>query len=936
MKVKKQGFRSLLMGVLMGVLLVSAVGCEEDETKSATDLASVQMEDEEEKDNSGIYGTAMELASYDVGKSNFQLVVDASNEVHEISDLLYGIFFEDINFAADGGLYAEMVQNRSFEFTKLASNNQMHAWNEVGVIQAEVIVDDLDGALNVNNPSYVVLKNENDEIAGIENIGFLDGMSIEQDAQYDFSLYAKGQNEYQGSIYVDLMVDGKSVASSVIENISDVWEKYELTLQSSVFANQQVTLCVRMDKGTCDLDMISLFPRNTYLGRENGLRKDLAEKLEALEPSFLRFPGGCVIEGVTLELAYDWKDSIGVDENGDPLYFNGTYGDVAARSMGQNIWTDERSNNDKNPSFMTYGLGFYEYFLLAEDIGAIGVPVVNAGLCCMAQGNGSGPAVGTDAFDQYVQDALDLVEFCRGDETTTWGAVRIAMGHEEPFALKYIGIGNEQWGDSFYAHYEAFVDAFAQARIDDPKMFDDIELIFTPGPDDADSGYTMYMDAYEEAYDWLLEHPESDIAEYAGATDHHYYNDPEWFLKHVDYYDEENYTRNVDEMLESPYGGGIRVFLGEYAARSNTWKAALAEAAYMTGLEKNGDIVVMSAYAPLFGNTTATHWSPDLIWFDNHSSVNSVNYYTQQIFSTNAGTTLLSSDLFGAQVKSEGFKGKVGVATWETSATFDNLIITDHDTGEIIASQTFDEDTLMEWEEVSDGEWSVYDGELIQGSESTDTRNFGNTGTAAYFGDSTWTNYTYSLDATKTGGREGFLIPVAVDDEDNHIFWNIGGWGNTVSCLQIVSDGVKSGQVGGTIQRLAVKTGQTYRIKIEVTDRNIKCYLDDKLYVDYDLIEGTNAEAYQVVSTDETGDVIIKLVNVTDMVKTFAIDLQNANLSSETASVEFLAGKSLNDDNVLGQEEVIFLEETLVQGISNQFNFTVPAYSVTVLRMKTQ
>ena len=215
------------------------------------------------------------------------------------------------------------------------------------------------------------------------------------------------------------------VGSGTIENVTSEWKKYELKLTSSVTSNKNVKLQVTIPKGKIAIDMVSLFPQDTYKGRKNGLRKDLAEKLEELHPGFLRFPGGCVVEGATIETRYNWKDSIGADSSGQPFEFNGKYGDVAARKQGQNIWTDERAANDKYPSFMTYGLGFYEYFQLAEDIGAVGVPVINCGKCCMGQSDGSGPSLDSAEFKQYIQDALDLVEFCRGDKTTKWGKIRI-------------------------------------------------------------------------------------------------------------------------------------------------------------------------------------------------------------------------------------------------------------------------------------------------------------------------------------------------------------------------------------------------------------------------------------------------------------------------------------------------------------------------------
>lgn len=883
-----------------------------------------------------IYGEAGKISAYDAQNANYTLDIDSSNKVHDISELLYGIFIEDINFAADGGLYAEMVQNRSFEFTKLASDNEKHAWSDVGKVDAEVVKNDSKGCLNANNPNYMVLENKSAEPSGIANEGFLDGMSVVKDAKYKFSIYARGIDGYTGPVRAAIM-NGKDVAAEgIIENISAEWKKYELTLTSAVTSYSDVKLQITIDKGKAAVDMVSLFPEDTFKGRENGLRKDLAEKLEALNPAFLRFPGGCVVEGVSLDAAYDWKDSIGVGPDGEPLEFNSTYGDVAARKQGQNIWTDENATNDRHPCFMSYGLGFYEYFQLAEDIGAIGVPVLNCGMCCMIQSNGYGPAIESKEFQQYIKNALDLVEFCKGDASTKWGAVRSALGHKEPFELKYIGIGNEQWGSKFFKYYEAFVDAFNEAKEKNPELYGGIELMFSAGADDGDSGRD-YMPAYKEAADWVARHPGKAINDFAGAIDHHYYNDPEWFLNHADYYDENNYSRDTASMTDSRFGGGINVFLGEYAARSNTLKAALAEAAYMTGLERNGDIVKMAAYAPLFGNLTAMHWAPDLIWFNNHTSTSSVNYYVQKIFGTNAGTSLLKSEFAGAEIEKKSFRGKVGVGTWSTSAEFDNVKIVNNNTGEVLAQDDFSEDNFSSnWEKISDGDWSVKNGRLIQASQNTDTVNYANTGTAAYFGNRDWSDYTYTVDAVKTGGDEGFLIPFAVNNSNNNYFWNIGGWGNTVSCLQQVSDGVKSDQISGTVKDCRLKAGETYHLKVVVTDNHVKCYINEVLYVDCDVPKSSNAESYQVVSTDKTGDIIIKMVNVTGHVKTFAIDIKGADKVGDTAAVDVVAGDSLYNDNILEKEEDVTMVSSEISGIQKQFNYTVPQYSVTVLRVKTK
>ncbi len=868
------------------------------------------------------------VTAYSTANADYTLNIDAGDEIHDISDLLFGVFFEDINFAADGGLYAEMVANRSFEFTELAAGDALYGWSAISGAGVEVKVDDKVNALNENNTNYLVLTNNSDSPAGIANKGFLDGMSIESGKKYNFSVYAKCTDGYSGKLYVRLAVDDRIVAQTEIENVSGEWTKYSAELVSNETAFQNVTLQVLADKGCVMLDMVSLFPEDTFKGRENGMRKDLGEMLEELEPKFLRFPGGCVIEGYDYETAYNWKDSIATGSNGLPLEFNGGYGDVAARKQGTNLWTNIAATDDPYPCFMTYGLGFYEYFQLAEDIGAVGVPVINCGLYCQMRGRGP-VDMDSDEFRQYVQDMHDLVEFCRGDVNSTWGKVRASLGHPEPFELKYICIGNEQEGEVYFERYQVFLDSFNEAKAENPALYEGLELIYSAGAFDATHGEN-YMKSYEYAKEQLGN--SENAKEFAGATDQHYYNEPEWFLKNADYYDEENYRRSVAEMTDTPYGGAIDVFLGEYAARSNTLKAALAEAAYMTGLERNGDIVRMAAYAPLFGNLTATHWSPDLIWFNNHQVTGSISYYVQKLFSVNAGTKLLSSKLDGAAVEQKPLTGRVGVGTWYTSAEFDNVKIVDNETGKTLGYDGFSLplNFWWNWDNVSESkDFKIQNGKLVQ----TNTwMPYTETGKVAYFGCDDWTNYTYTVEATKLDGDEGFIIPFAVNDTQNNYFWNIGGWGNTVSCLQQIENGVKT-KIIDTEKPCVIETGKTYNLKVVVSGTNVKCYIDDVLYAEHDFASSAQAESYQVVSTDESGDIIIKLVNVTDSDRVFAINVDGANVEG-TATVNQVAGDSLGNDNILGAKEDCIMTEFAVDGVSESFNYTVPQYSVTCIRLK--
>lgn len=919
----KSAKKFLCTVMAIGVALTALTACHED---GGTGEEGGSTEDYEiVVDNTG----ANTVSDYDTNGA-YSLNIDAGDEIHDISDLLFGAFFEDINFAADGGLYAEMVVNRSFEYTYRAKDDELYRWSPVN--GAKLKVDYLPNhSLNENNPHYLILKNETEGTAGVENKGFLDGMSINEGENYNMSFYAKSKKGYEGNFYVNLAVNGEVVASATIPATSNDWTKYETTLTPNVTAHENVTLQVLIDNGEAYFDMISLFPENTYKNRENGLRADMCKLLEELQPKFLRFPGGCIIEGTDYSSAYNWKHSIGVGKDGLPYEFNGKYGDVAVRTQDTNLWSNMELSDDELPCLMSYGLGFFEYFQLAEDIGAVGVPVLNAGLYCQARGRG---ALSTDSweFKQYVQDMHDLVEFCRGDENTTWGKVRIDLGREEPFNLKYICIGNENWGQDYFDRYSIFLKSFNEAKAKNPELYKGLELIYSSGVDDGISG-ADYLASYEYAKAELDKMGSTDASDFAAATDHHYYNDPSWFYENADYYDEENYKRNVENMTDTIYGGGLKVFLGEYASWSNTLNSALSEAAYMTGLERNGDIIEMAAYAPLFGNLTATHWAPDLIWFNNHQVTGSINYYVQKLFSRNQGSAVLNHTFTGAEADEKMLSGAVGVGTWYTSAKFDNLIVTDNETGEKLAHEKFN--TVFakrDWNFATDGEWKIKKGALVN---TTTAMNYSNTGSVAYFGDTSWDNYTMTVEATKLDGGEGFIIPFAVKDIDNNYFWNIGGWNNTLSALQKIEAGSKTDKIVGTVKEITIETGRTYEIKVVVDGARVQGYIDGELYFDYDFGVKATSKAYTVVSNDDNGDIIIKLVNVTEKASPVAVNIANANVKS-TAVINQVAGDSLKNDNILGAEEACVMKEFNLDGFSNQFNYTMPAYSVTSIRLKTK
>lgn len=867
---------------MLGALLAcSAAGCATVENKSS----------DSNNDETGVI-----TANYTVDTNTTGL-----DESYEISDTLYGLFLEDINFAVDGGLYAELIKNRSFEYGTGAANANYHGWinSNKDVLDFSVVSDE--ACLNNSNPNYAVLTNTSSDYEGIANTGYLDGLAVIENETYNVSLFIKGNN-YSGDVRVALVgKDGTVYAESTICDITNEWWQYETTLIPTETVNDDLRFAVEITNGSISVDMVSLMPADTYKGLP--IRKDLGEYIEALNPSFLRFPGGCVIEGRDEESIYSWKDSIG---NGEVFIINGeeTTGNVAIRPQGKDIWV----GSSNNPYYTTYGIGFYEYFELCEALDAMPVPVLNAGMTCQVQS----PKyivypLSSDEFKQYVQDALDLVEFCLGGADTYWGSVRISMGHEEPFELKYIGIGNEQWQTEYHAHYEAFVTAFEAAAKENPTLYGDIELIVANGTASGSTEGWSYIEDYPDTVTTLV--------------DEHYYEAPNWFLSNTKRYD--SYDRDCQ----------AKVFLGEYAAQSNKLQAALAEAAYMTGLERNADVVEMACYAPLFGNSTSNQWTPDMMFFSNDSVMASADYYVQQMFANNVGTMILKSDLAVTENTTENaLSGGVGLGSWMTSVAYDNLKVTSNSTNEVLYESDFEASTTLKddgWN-LHEGDWNIKDGRLIQANtgDPYDT----NTGDSIYIGDTDWTDYTMTVEAEILGGNEGFIIPICFENTANHIFWNIGGWGNTVSCLQIVENNAKSGQISGTTKNLVLKKNQVYNLKVVVSGNNVKCYIDDTLYVDY--TQETVNSLYETASIDENGDIILKIVNIADQEVPIATTLKDIDMSQyeAEATLTLLAGEDLGDENTFSNPALLTPVENSI-AVDSEFTYHAPKYSASIIRI---
>ena len=543
------------------------------------------------------------------------LDVNTSKVGGPIPSTMYGIFFEDINYAADGGLYGELVKNRSFEFP-----NNFAGWD----ISGKVTLKD-DGPFN-KNPHYVRLapSGHSDKHTMIENHGFF-GMGVKGGEEYRFSVWARVPNGGTAKLWIDLvdnatMGDDQKLGNGSVEVSGSEWKKYTAILKPNrTFAKAHLRVWGD-SKVTTDVEHVSLFPVDTYKRHENGMRKDLAESLEQLHPGVFRFPGGCIVEGTDLATRYQWKNSVGPVEN---------------RPLNENRWHYTFTHRYFPDYFQSYGLGFFEYFQLSEEIGAEPLPVVSVGLSCEFQNgsNRSDAHVPVDQLQPYIDDVLDLIEFANGDPAKNqWAKLRADMGHPAPFNLKYVGIGNEQWGEIYPENLKPFVE---QVR----KKYPNIKIVGTSGPD---------SEGQQFEYLW----PEMRKIG-ADLVDEHFYRNEEWFLGTPDA--KKRWGNCGANRYDSYPRKGPKVFAGEYACHGagkkwNHFNAALMEAAFMTGLERNADVVEMATYAPLFAHVEGWQWRPDAIWYDNLRKFNSCAYYVQQLYSLNKGTNMLTLTMNGKPV----------------------------------------------------------------------------------------------------------------------------------------------------------------------------------------------------------------------------------------------------------------------------------------------
>ena len=767
--------------------------------------------------------------------------IDAAAQGTPISPILYAIFFEEINHAGDGGLYAELVRNRSFE-----DADTPQAWTLVG--DGSRIAIDTAVPLNSRNPSS--LRWEVMGSASLVNEGYW-GIAVQRGKRYRFSMYARCEAGFRGALTISLQsADGRVYAQRTLRGFSKDWKRFAAVLTANGTDPKARLVLTANYNGILWLDMVSLIPVDTFKRRPNGLRADLAQMLAALKPSFVRFPGGCFVEGDRMQNALRWRD---------------TLGDVAERPARWCVWNYTS----------TQGLGLHEYLLMCKDLGAEPMLVVNCGMACQYR---NGDHIPLDELDEWIEDALAAIEYAIGPTTSKWGALRAKNGHPEPFPLRFVSIGNENWGPLYEERYARFYDAI-KAR------YPQIQLIAT-------------APVKSRPIDIL---------------DEHYYSTPEWFILNANLYD--RYDRT-----------GPKILVGEYAVTAKcgtgNLRAAIAEAAFMTGIERNADIVVMAAYAPLFVNVNDRTWNPDLIGFDSARCYGTPSYYVQQLFSVYRGTHTLPTRVQSPNALTDAVRGAVGLGTWETQAEFRNLKVVSAQ-GETLFAADFGQGAAG-WRTIR-GAWQATEGGYRQTELAQDCR--------AVAGDPNWTDYTITLQARKLGGAEGFLILFRVRDDENWYWWNIGGWGNTRHAVERSIGGSKMlacPQVAGSIE-----TGRWYDIRIEVRGARIRCYLDGQLIHDFE--DAPMPALYAVASRREPSrEVILKVVNVSDRPQETEVRLQGGRRLASRAKVITLTGDSPDAENSLEHPTRVAPVERTLEGIAPSFRYTFPPYSLTVMVLKEQ
>jgi alpha-L-arabinofuranosidase len=773
-----------------------------------------------------------------------KIIVDVNKPGHLISPLLFGAFFEDINLSADGGIYPELVQNRSFEdadtlqnWKFISTDNKSSAF----ICMADVYSRPPLPPLNPYNRKSLCVKSNGS--FKIENEGYW-GMNIVNDNKYALKLAARTTEGFNAPLNISIVsFERKELASGKVQGFDSEWKYYEINLTASGSSPKAHLEISGEGTGMVYLDMISLMPVQTW--KDHGLRVDLAEALDSIHPKFLRFPGGCWVEGDNFATMNKWKNTIGNIDTRTPLW---------------NIWGYNATN----------GLGFHEYLQLAEDLGAEPLYCINAGISHKE-------IVPMDRMVQWVQDALDAIEYANGPETSVWGSLRAKNGHPEPFNLKYLEIGNENGQAPYAERWMLMVNAIH-------AKYPEIKLI---------------------ANEWAGGHPNDPNPV---IIDEHYYNNPDWFIWNSNIYD--SYDRK-----------GPKIFIGEYAVTSGTengnLRGAIGEAAWMTGMERNSDIVVMGSYAPLFCNANHKAWPVNLINYDSYRWFGLPSYYVQELFSNNQGTVSLPINIEKAPaIESPSPMGCIGLGTWLNSAEFKDVEVVSP-VGKILYKPDFSK-VDEKWRRTGQGEWSVQDGMLKQSAIAP--------GVTIFMGDSTWKDYTITLKAQRVSGENGFQIYFQNRKNYERYRWDIGGWGNSLYYLE---SGMRSESIPGSIE-----IGRWYDIRIEIKGSTVKGYLDGKLVQEITECEANIKSLCASASRDDkSDDIILKIVNVSSEPVETRIFLNGAESLTGKGKAIVLTSQNPLDENTLENPVKVSPKTELVNFSGTVINRAFQGNSLTIIRL---
>ena len=757
------------------------------------------------------------------GSKPITITVNADRVLHPVSKDLFGIFFEEINCAGDGGIYPELVRNRAFQDADTPEH-----WSVEGPLEAKV-----------QSGKLLVTANGNGQLV---NKGYW-GMDLEKGQKY--TLQVTGDFTQPTDLTFVAKADSKTIASTPLKFKGGSRETITTAITPSK-STSAGSLAIKVSKGEkFDLDYVSLFPANTFKGRKNGLRPGLMNMLSGIKPSFVRFPGGCWVEGDQMASAYRWKTTIN---------------NLETRRTVPNLWGYKSTN----------GLGYHEYLQMCEDLGASPLFVVN---CGMAHKD----SIPMSQMDEYVQDAVDAIEYANGPVTSKWGAVRAANGHPKSFNLKYMEIGNENGGPLYAERYKLIYDA-VKAKYPNIVTIADV-WGGTPGSAKVET------------------------------IDEHYYSDPNFFFQNANRYD--SYSRK-----------GPKVYVGEYAvtqgAGSGNHIGALAEAAFMTGLERNSDHVVMASYAPLFANVNAKAWNPDLIYFDSNKAYGTPSYYVQQLFATNKATDIVQSSVSALPENTTPFPaGGIGVGTWITQAEYKDITLTEN--GKV--TKLDDPKSQMK---PFGGTWEFDGGTLRQTSNDE--------GPQIAFPSPKSTTYSIKLKAKKIGGREGFLVSVGFKDKGNFLWLNLGGWGNTTHGIEWANDGGKT-QVGRLLSG-TIETGRWYDIQVDYSPSRMVCYLDGKKLFDEKPV--SSPRFFTTTGIDRVRkELVIKTVHAMATEQPVSIDIHGINCGTSAH------GMVLSNENPLAENSLASPNHDapapiMVKIGRGKLNFTAKPYSLTILRVPIQ